>query len=59
MKNLYIVSILDSQQRMQSYRIAASTLALAIAEACRLAGVPADTEPSTAQNAGRIDSEVE
>ena len=58
MKNLYIVSINDSQGRMQSYRIAAATKALAEAEACRLAGVPTDTEPATVQNTGRIDSEV-
>jgi hypothetical protein len=58
MKNLYIISISDSQGRMQSYRIAAPTKLLAEAEACRLAGVAPDTEPATFQNTGRIDSEV-
>lgn len=57
-KNLYVISITDSQARMQSYRIVASSKALAEAEACRLAGVPPDTEPATFQNTGRIDSEV-
>jgi hypothetical protein len=58
-KNLYIISIVDSQSRMQSYRIAATTRTLAEAEACRLAGVAAGTETQTSQNAGRIDSEAD
>lgn len=58
MKNVYIISIIDSTNRMQSYRIAAATQTAAQTEACRLAGVPDGTEPSTFQNTGRIDSEV-
>jgi hypothetical protein len=57
-KNIYILSINDSHGRMQSYTIAAATKAAAEAEACRLAGVPADTETATSQKSGRIDSEV-
>lgn len=57
-KNIYIISLIDSQKRMQSYHIVAATKVLAEAEACRLAGVTADTETHTAQNAGRIDSEA-
>jgi hypothetical protein len=58
-KSLYIISITDAQNRMQSYRIAASTKAIAEAKACELAGVPADTEPATVQNTGRIDAEAD
>ena len=57
-KNVYCISINDSQGRMQSYRIAAATLALATAEAQRLAGVSESAEFATSQNTGRIDSEV-
>ncbi len=57
-KNVYIISINDSQGRMQSYRIASTTLAAAITEAQRLAGVGEGAEPASSQNAGRIDSEV-
>jgi hypothetical protein len=58
-KNLYIISQTDSQGRMQSYRVVASTKALAEAKACELAGVPVDTEPATFQNTGRIDAEAD
>lgn len=57
-KNVYIISILDSQSRMQSYTIAATTMALAQAEACTLAGVEAGTEVQTSQKSGRIDAEA-
>ncbi len=57
-KNLYIISINDSQGRMQSYRIAATTLTLATAEARTQAGVASDAEPATTQNTGRIDAEA-
>ena len=57
--NLYVISILDSANRMQSYGIAASSKANAEAEACRLAGVSPGTETQSSQNLHRIDSVVE
>ena len=57
-KNVYLISMNDSQGRMQSYRFVAASMVLATTEAQRLAGVPDTTEPATAQNTGRIDSEV-
>lgn len=59
MKNLYIISLNDSQGRMQSYRIAATTRTLAEAAARTAAGVASDAEPATSQNAGRIDIEAD
>jgi hypothetical protein len=58
MKYVYVISILDSAGRMESYRIVAANLSLATAKAQELAGVDATIEPSTTQNQGRIDSEV-
>lgn len=58
MKSLYIVSINDAQGRMQSYNIISSTMAAAVTEACRLAGVADGTEPQTAQRSCGIHSEV-
>lgn len=54
MKSIYIVSILDSENRMQAYNIMASGGGMdgwnkAIAEAQRLAGVPATSAPQTCQ----------
>jgi hypothetical protein len=57
MKYIYVISINDSQGRMQSYRIVAASLALATAKAQELAGVDS-VEPATTQNQGRIDAEV-
>ena len=59
MKNLYVVAIQDAAGRMQSYGIASSTKKNAEAEACRLAGVPPETENSSSQMLHRIDSDVE
>jgi len=58
MRYLYVVSIVDKQGKMQSYGISAPTKVKAEAEACRLAGVPEDSEPSTFQRLHQIDSEV-
>lgn len=58
MRSLYVISINDSLGRMQSYGITASTMALAVAEACRRAGVPDTTEPQTAQRLHTVDAEV-
>ena len=58
MKSIYVISILDSAGRMQSYRIVAANLSLATAKAQELAGVDATVEPATTQNQGRIDAEV-
>jgi hypothetical protein len=59
MKNAYVISINDSQGRMQSYRIVASTLVLASAEARTLAGVASDAETASTQNQGPVDSVVD
>lgn len=54
MKAVFIVSIYDSQNHMQVYNIGAPSADMdgwnkAIAEAQRLAGVPATTAPTTCQ----------
>lgn len=54
--NLYVISINDSQGRMQSYGIVASTKINAEKEACKLAGVPEGTETHTSQNLHRVDA---
>ncbi len=59
MKKYYIISLNDSQGRMQSYRITATTLNLACAAARTLAGVADDAETSTTQNMGAVDHEAE
>ena len=58
MKYVYVISIIDSTGRMQSYRIVAATLSLATAKAQTLAGVASTVEPSTTQNQGQVDAEV-
>ena len=58
MKNLYVISILDASNRMQSYGIVATSRAAAEAEAQRLAGVASTVEPQTSQILHRVDSEV-
>lgn len=58
-KNCYVISIADAQGRMHSYRIIASTLLLATAEARTLAGVAEDAETTSTQNQGPVDSVVE
>jgi len=59
MANLYVISLNDSQGRMQSYSIVASTKINAEAEACRLAGVAEGTETQTSQKMAHVDSTVE
>lgn len=58
-KNIYQISLTDSQSRMQSYCIVATSLTLATAEARALAGVGEDAETATTQKMGRVDSEAE
>jgi hypothetical protein len=55
---LYVISINDAQNRMHSYGIVASTLANALAEAQRLAGVGASAEPASTQMLHTVDSVV-
>jgi hypothetical protein len=59
MQALYVISLIDSSGKMQSYGIAASTRNLAESEARRLAGVGEDVEPATSQKLHQIDSTVE
>lgn len=59
MKNLYLVSIADSQGRMQSYGVSASTRTLAETAARSAAGVAVDAEPQSTVNMHVIDIEAE
>jgi hypothetical protein len=58
MKFLYVISINDSQGRMQAYGIVATTRANAEAEARSLAGVGPDAEPATSQKLHAVDAIV-
>ena len=57
MKYLYVVSLLDNQQRMVVYRVVASTMEQAIAWAQEKAGV-INEEPKSVQQMSPIDGEV-
>lgn len=55
---LYVISINNAQGRMQSYGIVASTMANALTEAQRLAGVGFETEAASQQMLHAVDSVV-
>lgn len=60
MLSLYVISLFDSKKSHVSFAVVTTTRAKAEAEACRLAGVPAEgTEPQTSQLLHRVDSVVE
>jgi hypothetical protein len=56
-KNVYLISLKDSQDRMQAYVVVATTKILAESVACTLAGVADGTETYSSVFQGKVNGE--